>query len=74
MNETIKKILAETFRIKVDAIDASTSIETIDTWDSLTHMELIANLESMLRLEFSSDEIIAMTSLATIQQIVNEKV
>lgn len=74
MNETIKKILAETFRIKVDAIDASASIETIDTWDSLTHMELIANLESMLRLEFSSDEIIAMTSLATIQQIVNEKV
>lgn len=73
MNETIKKILAETFHIKVDAIDASTSIETIDTWDSLTHMELIANLESMLRLEFSSDEIIAMTSLATIQQIVNEK-
>lgn len=73
MNETIKKILAETFRIKVDAIDASTSIETIETWDSLTHMELIANLESILRLEFSSDEIIAMTSLATIQQIVNEK-
>jgi len=73
MNETLKKILAETFRIRTEIIGAETSIETIETWDSLTHMELIANLESVLRLQFTGDEIIAMTSFATIEKIISEK-
>lgn len=73
MNETIKKILAETFRIRTEIIGSETSIETIETWDSLTHMELIANLESALSLQFSGDEIIAMTNFATIEKIINEK-
>lgn len=71
--EKIKNILTKTFRIKADELNKSTTIESIDTWDSLTHMELIANLEQELQIEFTGDEIVKMTSLKAIEQIVSEK-
>ena len=73
MNETLKKIFAETFRISPDRIDENTSIDSLETWDSLTHMELVANLESALGLQFSSDEIISMTRFGAIATIVGAK-
>ena len=71
--EKIKDILAKTFRVKIDELNESTAIESIDTWDSLTHMELIANLEQELQIEFTGDEIVEMTSLKAIEKIVGEK-
>ena len=71
--EKIKDILAKTFRVKIDELNESTAIESIDTWDSLTHMELIANLEQELSIEFTGDEIVEMTSLKAIEKIVGEK-
>ncbi len=73
MNETLKKIFAETFRISPERIDEDTSIDSLETWDSLTHMELVANLESALGLQFSSEEIISMTRFGAIAAIVGAK-
>ena len=71
--ENIRKILAETFRVSLDDIQDETSIEQIDTWDSLTHMELVANLESDLGLEFDGDEIVEMISVAAIEDLIKRK-
>lgn len=73
MREDIRKILADTFRVKADSLTPEITINDIDTWDSLTHMELIANLEAELNIEFDGDEIAEMTSFKAIEKIVNEK-
>ncbi len=73
MREDIRKILADTFRVKSDDITSKTTIQNIDTWDSLTHMELVANLESGLEMEFDGDEIADMISVSAIEQIVSRK-
>lgn len=73
MQEKIRKILATTFRVKPDEITSETAIGDIDTWDSLTHMELVANLEEGLGIEFDGDEIVDMTSVSTIEKIIIEK-
>lgn len=73
MQEKIRKILADTFRVKMDDITSATAIENIDTWDSLTHMELVANLEEGLGIEFDGDEIAEMTNVGIIEEIVRKK-
>ncbi|MDL2284128.1 acyl carrier protein [Oxalobacter sp. OttesenSCG-928-P03] len=71
--DDIKKILAETFRVNINDINSNTTIEQIDTWDSLTHMELVANLETRLGIEFDGDEIAEMISVAAIEALVKHK-
>jgi len=71
--EKVKKIIAETFRIKESDITSSVNMKDIDSWDSLTHMELIANLECELEIEFTADEIMEMVDVAHIEKIVGEK-
>lgn len=71
--EQVRKILAETFSIRESELLENTEITDIESWDSLTHMEMIANLESELEIEFTADEIMEMTNVGKIEKIVGEK-
>lgn len=71
--ENTLKILADTFRIRQDEITEELTMADVDTWDSLTHMELVANLESGLGIEFDGDEIAEMTSIGAILALVAKK-
>ena len=71
--ENIRSILASTFRIKEADLSEGTELKEIETWDSLTHMEMIANLESALNIEFDVDEIMQMISVKAIEDIVARK-
>jgi len=68
--DRINEILSKTFRVTVTD---DMTIDDIDTWDSLTHMELVANLESELKIEFSADDIVDMTSIKAIKKVISEK-
>lgn len=72
--EKVRKIIAETFKIKESEITPQTNMKDIDSWDSLTHMELIVSLEDELGIEFTADEIMEMTDVEKIEKIVGEKV
>ncbi len=48
-------------------------MEATSTWDSLSHMELIAAIEDEFSIELTSDEIISMTSVATITEVLRAK-
>lgn len=71
--EMIRKILAETFSIRESDLTENTEMTEIESWDSLTHMEMISNLESELEIEFTADEIMEMTNVGKIEKIVGEK-
>ena len=72
--EKIKKIISETFQIKESSITSQTNMQDIDSWDSLTHMDLIVSLEDEFSIEFTADEIMAMTDVEKIEKVVVEKV
>ena len=72
--EKIKKVISETFQIKESSITSQTNMQDIDSWDSLTHMELIVSLEDEFSIEFTADEIMAMTDVEKIEKVVGEKV
>lgn len=71
--ENVIKIVAESLGIRESEIDESTVMEQVETWDSLTHMELISNLESEYQTEFTVDEIMEMTSVKKIVEIVEAR-
>lgn len=72
--ERIKKIIAETFRIKESEIRPETNMKDIDSWDSLTHMELIASLEDEYGIELTADEIMEMTDVGKIEKIIGVRI
>ncbi|MDT8899742.1 acyl carrier protein [Anaeroselena agilis] len=64
--DELKKILAGVFKVPVASIGEQTLMQDIDTWDSLTHMDLILTLENEYGVTFSGEEIVVMTSFAKI--------
>ena len=72
--ENVIKRVAESLGIRESEIDESTVMEQVETWDSLTHMELIANLESEYQTEFTVDEIMEMISVKKIVEMVEARV
>lgn len=69
----IESVLAETFGVKEADLAPELKMEEAEWWDSLSHMEMIADLESEYGFEFTSDEITQMTSIAAVVQIVEGK-
>lgn len=73
MNENVVRIMAETFRVKESDIFPELAMEDMDEWDSLMHMELIANLEEELGVEFDVDEITEMNTVTKVLSIIEAK-
>lgn len=66
MEQKVKKIMSQIFRVAEDHIREDASSLTIDSWDSLAHMNLIAALEEEFGVQFQDQEIIQMTSFEAI--------
>ena len=73
MKERIYAIVSKIFRVALNSIDDQSSPDTIDTWDSLQHLQLILALEEEFGVQFSIDEITAMQTVGTITAILGER-
>ena len=49
------------------------SMESIDGWDSLSHIEFLLHLEKCLSIQFSSTEIDRTTQYIELEKLVGEK-
>lgn len=72
--QKINQILIKVLNLKSNQITDDLSIENVESWDSLTHMDLITSLEEEYGFELSMDEIIQMTNLLSIRRIIQEKI
>jgi acyl carrier protein len=71
--QRLTKLIAEILRVpEVELVD-SLDMERTSTWDSLSHMQLIAALEDEFGIELSSDEIVTMRSVGQIKAVLHEK-
>jgi acyl carrier protein len=67
--ERLTALVGEVLRLSVDRVVDSLKITETDSWDSLTHMALVAGLEEEFAIVLTGDEIIAMTSVAGIRHV-----
>lgn len=58
--------------IGVDSVTDDMEMNNIAEWDSLKQVQLIAELEEQLGLEFEFEDIISMTSIKKIDSVLNK--
>ena len=66
--DSLLRIVADVFRRDVAELSSESAMHEVQSWDSLTHIELIVRLEETFRIEFSQDEIVLMTTVARIRE------
>lgn len=67
--ERARTVLAQALNIETAAIEADASIMTLEAWDSLAHMRLIAAVEDDLAVQLGPDAIVSIASLADVVKI-----
>ena len=71
--EQIKKVMSAVFEIPVEQIKDDSSPDTIDSWDSLKHMNMVVALEEEFEVEFTEYEIMEMMNYSLIKSILMGK-
>ncbi|HTR55132.1 MAG TPA: acyl carrier protein [Kofleriaceae bacterium] len=72
MTTRIARVLSNVFGVNAAEITETTSQDTLEGWDSLNHIHLVASLESEFRVSFTTDQALAMTSVAAIRAALSE--
>ena len=61
------------FEIPEEEIKEDSSTDTIESWDSLKHLKLVAALEEEFNVIFTDDEIIELINMGHIFRVLSEK-
>ena len=70
LEQKIKNIMATVFEISVEMINNESSSETIESWDSLRHMNLVMTLEEEFNIVFTDDDIVKMINYQSTVSVV----
>ena len=71
IDSTLKNILSEVFSQNNICLDDS--IDTIEEWDSMLHIELIIALEESYSIRIEPEDIVTLTDVKSIQDYLNNK-
>lgn len=71
--DRLTDIIVEVLRVPRAQIVDTLDMEATSTWDSLSHMQLIAAIEEEFGIELDADEIVAMRSVANIRDVLRAK-
>ena len=72
MEDRIKNVMSAVFEVSVDKTNDDASPDTIESWDSLKHMNLIIALEEEFNVEFSDSETVELLSYKLISIILKD--
>ena len=68
LDKRIKNVMSAIFDIAENQINKDSSPDTIESWDSLKHMNLVVALEEEFGFEFADEEIVEMMNYNIIQE------
>lgn len=71
-SQQIKRIFCEVVGLKESEVSDSTAYNSIEAWDSLKHLELVARFEDTYKFEMDMDDIIAMENFGKVKSIVKK--
>lgn len=68
----IKKVFAELFDMEEEEVESTWTMEDVEEWESLMHIQLALALEKEFDIKFTTQQIMDMKSIKEIIRIVNE--
>ena len=72
MENRIKKVMSAVFEIPNIEISEASTMDTIESWDSLKHMNLVIALEDEFQITIPGEEVGNLLSFSLIKLIVGE--
>ena len=73
IEKRIKNVISAVFEISIEEIGDESSPDTIESWDSLKHINMIVALEEEFNVEFTDDNITEMINMKLILAVLLEK-
>lgn len=73
MDKKLQGLLADVFGVRESEIAPETVKGDVESWDSLKQMDLVMSLERAYELTLDIQDIVAMTSVAAIVQVLRDK-
>jgi acyl carrier protein len=70
---TLERIFAEVFAIPETTVNDALALRDISSWDSMSHMMLIARVEESFAVEFTGDEIADFRSIQDIREALDRR-
>lgn len=71
-NTKIKQVMSAVFEIPVESVRDEASIDNIETWDSLRHLNLILALEEEFGISIPDEEVGNLVNYKLIELIIND--
>lgn len=71
--EQIRTLASDLFAIPPSQIDSTSSPETIESWDSVQHLNLVLALEEKFHLQLMPEEIEQMKTIGDVVKLVEGK-
>jgi acyl carrier protein len=65
--------MADVLKMAETDITDNLTIDDLEAWDSLKHMDLVVSIEQAFKIELTLDEIIIMTSVVAIKRVLNDR-
>jgi acyl carrier protein len=72
--DQVRHVASDVFAVPVTHIDVNSSPDTIEAWDSMTHLNLVLALEEKFHLHLSPEEMESMRSIGLIVTIFESKI
>ena len=66
LQSKVREVMAGIFTIDPSEISTDTSIETLEKWDSLQHVNLMMAIEQKFGVKVNPEDAISMTSFTTL--------
>ena len=73
MEDRIFRVVFDVLGVPIEKVNDESSPDTIQAWDSLSHINLILALEAEFTISLSPDDVLEMLSVGLIRTILAEK-
>jgi len=71
--DKVQEVFRKVFQRPMLKIEPHTTARDISLWDSLTHMELIAEIEKTCSIQFSLDEVMSFKCVGDMIKCIDKK-
>jgi len=68
----LKKIFSDIFKIEENTVDENSSVDNIESWDSLNHLNLILALELEFGISFSEEQTVEILNYSLVKLVLQE--
>jgi acyl carrier protein len=71
--DRVREIAADVLQLDRGALNAESSPQSVESWDSVQHLNLVLALEEQFGMQFEPDEMDGMKSIGAIAEMLSAK-